>query len=37
VSRDGGQSFVDMGILPGTPKAGPFSDPSMAADDEGNI
>ncbi|MBV8714833.1 MAG: hypothetical protein JOZ65_07165 [Chloroflexi bacterium] len=37
VSRDGGQSFIDMGILPGTPKARPYSDPRVASDDEGNI
>jgi hypothetical protein len=37
VSTDGGNSFTDMGDLPWSGNAQPTGDPSLAADDAGNV
>jgi hypothetical protein len=37
VSLDGGKSFTDMGDLPWSGNVQPLGDPSLAADDQGNI
>ena len=37
VSHDGGQNFTDMVSPPGGPAVVPFSDPSLAVDDAGNV
>jgi hypothetical protein len=37
VSSDGGKSFTDMGDLPWSGDVQPIGDPSLAADDQGNV
>lgn len=37
VSKNGGMTFVDMGDLPWSGNVQPIGDPSLAADDQGNI
>ncbi len=37
VSTDGGKTFTDMGDLPWSGNVQPIGDPSLAADDQGNI